>query len=264
MWQWHVHRPEHPWAREAILPAYDNASRTMACSETALRLYGRERGAERGRFLLHVAHVALTDLWGLLCRPEGVILSSGLAQGIDGARALVGRGPQRLGRTKPPFEAPGERAKGTRRAAHRLRRHAEGLGGTVAMLEGATFQYFPPGDIIFRGESQPGAKVLRVRPLAPIRPKLGHHGLGNRVTHSVHRHEITPRNPQEMRTGGALRGMLTVGVGFATRRGARRGGLGRLICRLATGRDDRDDPFALRLTGAALARGEVEQGERWG
>jgi hypothetical protein len=41
-------------------------------------------------------------------------------------------------------------------------------------------------------------------------------------------------------------------------------GLGRLVYRLDTRRDDGEDPFDLRITGAELGRVESEQGERLG
>ena len=112
---------------------------------------------------------------------------------IHGPGDLVGRGHQGLGRATPPFEAPVERAKGAVGARNRLGRHAEGLRRTITIFQGAAFQHLPAGDIIFRGEPQPGAKMFGVGPFAHIGPNLGHNRLGNRIAHPVHRHEINAR-----------------------------------------------------------------------
>lgn len=79
----------------------------------------RERACSRAsRLFLYVAHFTLAELLGILRRPDVVILSPVLEHMVNGARDLVGRGHERLGRTKPPFEAAGARATGTMRAAH--------------------------------------------------------------------------------------------------------------------------------------------------
>jgi hypothetical protein len=64
---------------------------------------------------------------------------------------LMGRSHQGLGRAKSPFEAPGAHAQGPGRAGHRLGRHVEGLGGTVARLPRAALAPLAAGDVIFGG-----------------------------------------------------------------------------------------------------------------
>jgi len=86
--------------------------------------------------------------------------------------------------------------------------------------------------------------MFGVGPFAYIGPNLGHNRLGKRIAHTVYRHEINSGNPEDMRTRVHLRGILPVGVGFASWWRGGRSKLGHLIRRLETGLDDGEDPLS--------------------
>ena len=234
---------------------------TMACSETALRLGGREGVAALCRFLWQGAHLTLTEPLGIRRLPDVVVRYPGREHVLDGASDLVGRGDQRWGRPKPAFHAPRECATRPGRAAHRLRRHAEGLGGTVAIVPRAALEHLATGEIILGRAAQAGAQGLRVGPLAPISAKLCEAGLRDTSTDTVDGAEGDTRNTEERRPGVALRGGLTGRRGGATwwrGRPCRRGRWGR---GLEAGCEDGKSGFELRIAlpavgGVALAAGQ--------
>ena len=98
---------------------------TLACSETPLQLYGRERVAELCRFLLQVLQLALAEALGICRRPNVVVGHPMFEQVIHGPRDFMGGRYQGLCGAKPSFEASIERAKGAMGARHRLGGHAE-------------------------------------------------------------------------------------------------------------------------------------------
>ena len=191
---------------------------TMACSETAPRLCGRERVAELCRFLLQVVPLALAEPLVILRRPDVVGGDPLFAHVIHGASDLVRRGHQGLCGTKSSFQAPIEGAKRTVRAADRRRRHAAGWRGTVAMLHGAALEPCAAGEVMLGGHAQPGAAGCVIRPLAPIRADLAAtHGLRQRSAEAVPGHEVHPGDAEDVRAGVDRRGVLAVRMGLATR-----------------------------------------------
>ena len=109
---------------------------------------------------------------------------------IHGAGDLVRGGHEGLCGTKSSFHAPIEGAQRTVRAADRLRGHAEGLRGTVAILDRAALEDLAAGDVIFGSQAQPGAEVFVIGPRAHVGADLCEDGLRQGIAHAMHRHEV--------------------------------------------------------------------------
>jgi hypothetical protein len=87
---------------------------------------------------------------------------------------------------------------------------AEGLRGTVAMLQGATFQHLATGEVMLGSQAQPGAEVFLIGPPAPSSANLGEDGWRDGITDGVDGDEVDPRHTQDRHTGVYLQKSMRV------------------------------------------------------
>src|SRR5215831_16439320 len=134
------------------------------CSETALvtrcTVYGRQRVAELGGFLLQVLQLALAEPFVILGGTDVIVGDLIFEHVIDGTGYLMRRRHECLGWPKAPFQPSVEGPKRAVGTDDRLRRHTEGLGGAVAIFHRAALEDLAAGDVIFGARPSQEQKCL--------------------------------------------------------------------------------------------------------
>src|SRR5437870_1849914 len=96
----------------------------------------------------------------ILCSTDVMVGDPVFEHVIHGTGNLMRRSHERLGWTQSPFQPSVEGPKRAVSTDDRLGSHAEGLGGTVAILHSAALQHLAASDVILGHEAKPGAEVF--------------------------------------------------------------------------------------------------------
>ena len=163
---------------------------------------------------MQVLQLTLAETFGIFGGTDVMIGDLVFEHVIDGTGDLMRRRHERLGWPKSPLQPSVEGPKRAVGTDDGLRRHAEGLGGTVAIFHGAALPYLAARDVMLGGEASPGAAVVVVWPLVHVGAHLRQHGRRPGIADAVHGHEVHPGDAEDVRAGVDRRGILTLRVGL--------------------------------------------------
>jgi hypothetical protein len=142
-----------------------------------------------------MSEVALPGPLFIVLRAQIATWSARGQQVGDDARDFMGGGDDgRFGALASPHP-PVVGSQAMVAATDGLRREPKGLAGAIAGLQRAPASDLPAGDLVTRGEAQPGTERLLVGPLPHVQADFSDNGLHRAGVQPRDRHQIHPSTP---------------------------------------------------------------------